>query len=83
MPLYKQPVLPGFHQVSFSHCRLSFEGAHVFRVYLQRFLPRHIEGLLLDKGVLDALCLRCLRKDWVVIDSTLAQFRDLGVMPLG
>lgn len=79
----RQIEFPDRSEGQSSHRGLSFERAHVFRVYLQRLLPRHIEGLLFDKGVLNVLRLRCLRKDWVVVDRTQAQFCHLKVMPLG
>src|SRR5260370_26443042 len=44
-------------------------------MHFQRFLPWHGECLLLNKGMLDMLRLRCLRKNRAIVDSAVAQLR--------
>jgi hypothetical protein len=51
---------------------LRLQLAHVVGINFQRLLPWHVEGFLFDKGVLDVLRLRSLRKDGTVVKGALS-----------
>jgi len=62
------PASPPATSASSKQRRLTLQPAHILRIHLQRLLPRHIERLLLHKGVFDMLRLPRLRKDWAIVE---------------
>ena len=74
--------LPGSEPRTKLSSWLHLKGAHILGIHVQRFLPWHIERLLLNKRVLDVLRLRRLCKDRAVVYSADTQLRHLCFMIL-